>query len=259
VTNLGVDLVKISVKPTTLQKMRTQALIKIGNPNWAEHRVVFSAVARAAMLYHAPLVAWGEDIGEEYGGTVVQNDGSAEDLVDNDLFTEATLEDLVGGDIPEREIFFYLHPDKAQLERQGMRSFYISHYYWWDGLKHYQQAREWGFRPRAAGPLSGNVLDYDNIDEKLCEIHIWFKFLKMGFWRPTDGCCYQIWNGRMTREEAVEIVNAKQYEFPGEYYKEFLEYHSLSEDQFWACVDRWRNPAIWHQVNGQWRLKVPLV
>ena len=29
--------------------------------------------------------------------------------------------------------------------------------------------------------LSGNAIDYDNIDEKLCEIHNWFKFLKFGF------------------------------------------------------------------------------
>ena len=47
-------------------------------------------------------------------------------------------------------------------------------------------ARKFGFMSRRGGPLSGNVLDYDNIDEKLCELHIWFKFLKFGFWRPTD-------------------------------------------------------------------------
>ena len=51
----------------------------------------------------------------------------------------------------------------------------------------------------------------DNIDEKLCEIHIWFKFLKFGFWRPTDQCCYHIWNDRLCRKEAVEIVKEKQY------------------------------------------------
>ena len=33
---------------------------------------------------------------------------------------------------------------------------------------------------RQEGPLSGNYIDYDNIDEKLCEIHLWLKFIKHG-------------------------------------------------------------------------------
>ena len=98
------------------------------------------------------------------------------------------------------------------------------------------------------GELSGNILDYDNIDEKLCELHIWFKFLKFGYWRPTDQCCYQIWNGRMHREEAVDIVLDKQYEFP-------FEYHEITEDQFHKLEDKFRNYDIWHKKNGKWRLK----
>jgi hypothetical protein len=54
VTNLGVDLLKISVRPSTLQKMRRIALLKLGNPNYAEHRVVFAAVARAAGVKKPP-------------------------------------------------------------------------------------------------------------------------------------------------------------------------------------------------------------
>ena len=42
-------------------------------------------------------------------------------------------------------------------------------------------AETMGFRRRVEGPLSGNYLDYDNIDEKLCEINIWLKYLKFGF------------------------------------------------------------------------------
>ena len=79
--------------------------------------------------------------------------------------------------------------------------------------------------------------------------------LKFGFWRPTDQTCYQIWNGRMSREPAVEHVRSKQYEFPHEYLKEFLEYHEITESEFRECEESWRNHDIWHKVNGQWRLK----
>jgi len=258
VTNLGVDLIKIAVRPSTLQKIRRLAFLKIGNPNYAEHRVVFSAVARAASFYNAPLVVWGEDIGVEFGGNVSSSsaqDGSAEELINNDLFREVGFDELLDGVVPDNQLFFYRHPEKEEFRRKRIRSIYLGFYHWWDGYKHYQVARQFGFQQRRLGPLSGNVLAYDNIDEKLCEVHIWLKFLKFGFWRPHDQCCYKIWNGYMSRQEAVQKVREVQYQFPGEYFREFLEYGQLTEQEFWECAERWRNQEIWHKQNGQWRLK----
>lgn len=258
VSNLGVDLVKISVRPSIQQQIRRFALFELGNPNYAEHHVVFAAVARASLYYGAPLVVWGEDIATEFGGNVsdsAKNDGSAEDLINNDLFMNQDFSEFVSDRIDPNGLFFYDHPDQASFEAKKIRSIYLGFYHWWDGYKHYEIAKKFGFIPRREGPLSGNVLDYDNIDEKLCELHIWFKFLKFGFWRPTDQTCYQIWNGRMSREEAVTLVQSKQYEFPHEYLPEFLEYHQITETEFWDCTERWRNPEIWHKVNGNWRLK----
>lgn len=259
VTDLGVDLIKINVRPSTLKKIRRLAFFEIGNPNYAEHRVVFSGVARAALFYNAPLVVWGEDIGVEFGGNVVSTDGSAEQLINNDLFREVDFDQLLKGTISESELFFYRHPDIEEIKRRNIRSIYLGYYHWWDGFKHLQIAKQYGFTGRCAGNLSGNVLNYDNIDEKLCELHIWFKFLKFGFWRPTDQCCYKIWNGYMTREEAVRHIREKQYEFPTEYFKEFLAFHEITESQFWEVAERWRSQEIWHKVAGQWRLKQEII
>lgn len=260
VENLGVDLLKVVVRPSTQKKMRRICLFKLGNPNYAEHRVVFAAVARTAYFYGAPLVVWGEDVGVEFGGNVAASgaEGSAEDLINNDLFRESGFEELVGDEIPERELFFYHHPDKEEIRRKNIKSIYLGFFHWWDGYKNFQRAKEFGFQARRAGNLSGNILNYDNIDEKLCELHIWFKFLKFGFWRPTDQACYHIWNGRMSRDEAVELVAEKQYEFPGEYLPEFLEFHQLTEREFFDWAEHWRNQEIWHKVNGTWRLRTEL-
>jgi N-acetyl sugar amidotransferase len=261
VENLDVDLIKVSVRPSTLKKIRRMAQFRLGNPNYAEHRVVFAAVARTAYFYGAPLVVWGEDVGVEFGGNVSSSsssEGSAEDLINNDLFHEAGFEEFIGDAVPENELFFYAHPDKEEIKRKKIKSIYLGFFHWWDGFKNYQVAQKFGFQGRRAGNLAGNLLNYDNIDEKLCEIHIWFKFLKLGFWRPTDQACYQIWNGRLARDEAVDMVMGKQYEFPGEYLPEFLEYHEMTETEFYESVERWRNKDLWHKVNGTWRLREEL-
>ena len=180
VSNLGIDLQKISVRPSTMRKIRRIALLEIGNPAYAEHRVMFAGVARAALFYKAPLVVWGEDIAVEFGGNVSEssNDGSAEDLSKNDLFRESNFEDLLKRRINENELFFYQYPSQSEIKNIGVKSIYLGFYHWWDGYKHFELAKKFGFQSRAKGPLSGNILAYDNIDEKLCEIHIWFKFLK---------------------------------------------------------------------------------
>ena len=83
------------------------------------------------------------------------------------------------------------------------------------------------------------------------------KFIKLGFWRPHDHTTYKIWNGYMSRSEAVEIVNKIQYEFPA-YLEEFLEYHQLSENIFFNKVEQLRNHDIWIKRDGIWKLRYEL-
>ncbi len=258
VESFNVDLVKISLKPSVFQGIRRRAFLEMGEPNWADHCSTFAGVARIAHLYQVPLVVWGEDIAVEFGGQNRKRIASAEDLIRNDLIKEKTVRYFYNDQIRPETTYFYRHPSKEELEQRQVKSVYLGYYDNWSGYVHYEVSKARGFTSRRLGPLSGNLLDYDNIDEKLCEINIWFKFLKFGFWRPTDQCCYLIWNDRMSRQEAVEIVNQKQYEFPGEYLIDFLEFHCITEDQFWEVAERFRNPAIWHKVNGKWRLKAAL-
>ena len=257
IENLDIDLIKVNVRPSTLKKTRMLGFRKKGNIGYAEHRIVFSAVARVALFYKVPLIVWGEDIATEFGGNISKSseDGSADDLINNDLFREIGFEDLVGDEVNQNELFFYHHPDIKELKQANIKTIYLGHYHWWDGTKNFEFAKKYGFISRKKGPLSGNILDYDNIDEKLCEINIWFKFLKFGFWRPTDQTCYKIWNGYMTRDEAVEKVNKIQYDFPSEYLQDFLDYHDLDENEFWNLAEKWRNKNIWHMVGNKWCLK----
>lgn len=260
VKNLDVDLHQIIVSPKVLKKLRNICFFKLGNPNYAEHRIVFSAVTRAAVEYEIPLVVWGEDIGVEFGGNIDKKSlesGSANSIINNDLFRESSFDKLTENEITDTELFFYNYPSIKEFNNMHIETIYLSHFLHWDGYKNYLKSKEYGFIGRIKGTLSGNVLNYDNIDEKLCEINIWLKFLKLGFWRPHDACAYQIWNGRMTREEAVQIVKNKMYEFPFEYVKEYLEFHNLTEEQFYNNLEKWRNLDLWYKnSNNEWRLKV---
>lgn len=259
VENVGMDFIKVNLKPKTYRHIRRRAFLEQGEPNWAEHCAVFSSVSNIAMIYDVPLIVWGEDISVEFGGHSQERKADAQDINKNDLIKDKTIEDWFDDTVGEKDVFFYKYPDWNAFDSNGVKSIYLGYYHNWDGKKHYEAAKNLGFMERREGALSGNILDYDNIDEKLCEINIWLKYIKFGFWRATDQCCYQIWNGRMTRDEAVEIVNEKQPEFPQEYLQDFLNYHTLSEHDFWNTVEKFRNHDIWEKNQNEWKLKYPLV
>jgi N-acetyl sugar amidotransferase len=259
VTSMNIDLIKISLKPSVFKAIRRKAFFEMGEPNWADHCSVFAGVARIGSLYNVPLVVWGEDIAVEFGGRGGDKPvASADNLLKNDLIRAKKVSDFFDDNIKSNTTFFYSDAGVEGLKERGMKSIYLSYYTNWDGYKNYVVSQKFGFKQRELGCLTGNILDYDNIDEKLCEIHIWFKFLKRAFWRPTDQACYWIWNNHIKREEAVKLVKDKQYEFPAEYYYDFLEFHGITEEQFWHNVDKWRNRDIWNLVDGKWRLKVSL-
>ena len=259
IKDLNVDHMKITIKPSVFRNIRRKCFLEQGEPNWAEHCAMFSSVINTALIYEVPLVVWGEDIAFEFGGLQRQESKpSAIAINKSDLIKEKTVSDWLGTDISDRDVFFYKYPDYDKLKNANVNSIYLGHFLHWYGRKNYEIVKERGFTGRRAGPLSGNYLNYDNIDEKLCEINIWFKYLKFGFWRATDQCCYDIWNNRMTRNEAVEIVNRLSDEFPKEYFQDFLRFHKISEEEFWETVDKFRNSDVWEMKKGEWVLKYPL-
>ncbi|MEF1172707.1 hypothetical protein, partial [Vibrio sinaloensis] len=59
-------------------------------------------------------------------------------------------------------------------------------------------------------------------------------------------------------DEAVDIVNRLQDEFPDNDLEHFLRFHDITEEQFWETAEKFRNQDIWEKVDGQWQLKYKL-
>ena len=59
----------------------------------------------------------------------------------------------------------------------------------------------------------------------------------------------------INREEGVALVNKYDGEFPSKYFKEFLKYLDLEEDEFFDIADRFRSPHLWEKIHNKWILK----
>lgn len=256
ITDLNVDHLKITLKPSVFRNLRRKCFVKRAEPNWAEHAAVFASVTNIALIYDLPLIVWGEDIAFEFGGeSKGESSEDASKIDKSDLSSNLPLSYWFDDHITPKDMYFYTYPDHALLSQNKIKSIYLGHFVNWYGRKNYELVRERGFQPRREGPLSGNYIDYDNIDEKLCEVNIWLKYIKFGFWRATDQTCYDIWNNKISRDKAIEIVNRLSDEFPKEYFPDFLRFHKLSEDEFWETIEKFRNKDIWEMQEGNWVLR----
>ena len=104
------------------------------------------------------------------------------------------------------------------------------------------------------------VIDnYEQIDTVGYYVHPWLKFIKFGHQHGyTDICSQYIRTGRMTREEAVKLVNKHDWKLDRKMLDDFLAFTDYTEKEFWNIVDKFANTDIIEKRDGKWRLKEPI-
>ena len=76
-------------------------------------------------------------------------------------------------------------------------------------------------------------------------------YLKYGFGRATAQLSIDIRNGRITREEALEL--AERYDGKVERAKEFCDFIGMTEKEFWEVADSFRGEKAWMKDDkGNW-------
>ena len=66
----------------------------------------------------------------------------------------------------------------------------------------------------------------------------------------------EIRNGFLTKEEGLRLINKYDGEYPKTYEKEFLDYISMSKEEFNQLCDKFKKKEIWHKKNGKWKLNM---
>ena len=132
---------------------------------------------------------------------------------------------------------------------------YLGYYVKWDPQECYYYAVDnTGFQ---ANPerTEGTYSKYSSIDDKIDPFHYFTTLVKFGLGRCSYDAAQEVRNGKITREEAIYLVNKYDQEFPKKYFKEFCEYINVSEIEFWNAVEKHRSPHIWKKDGNDWTLR----
>ena len=246
ISKLGCDHVLLVTNDRLRPIIARYALETIGDISWCEHVTIFTAPIREALIRNIPLIVYGENPQNEYGGP---NEESQTTL----RMTPSWLDEFGGlnglrpqdivdaGIATKEEMFQYTMPAGK------VNCVFLGQFFDWDGYENFMLARQYGFMPLNTG-VEASGFNYENLDNYQTGIHDRFKYLKFGFSRATDICNNHIRRGRMTREEAIKHIEQWDGNFPetclGKSLGDILEPLGLTVSQYKRLEEKFANPNL---------------
>ncbi|MBI2722908.1 MAG: N-acetyl sugar amidotransferase [Bacteroidetes bacterium] len=252
ISKMGIDVIHFKKNYVAYKKMVVESFKRVGDEMWPNHIGIFTIPVMIAVKFNIPLIIWGENPQQEYGGP---NLDSVKNRVLNRKWLEEfggllgnRIQDMVGVDgITEKELTPYFYPSDEDIERVGVTGIFLGHYFFWDARKQLEIVEKYGFKVKEDGPTEGTYTNYENIDEKLVSLHDYLKYVKYGFGRATDHACIDIRNKRITRAEGLKLIKEFDGKYPHYGVTEFVKYSEMSKDEVDEVINSFTNPILFQQ------------
>jgi len=261
----GCELIRYNTSKQTAKKLSKYQLHKTGDITWHYHAGIMTFPIQTAVLYDIPLMIWGES-----GYRYKAGKYNAEDMVEftekerkehdmRGLEPEDILEDAESRKygITQTDLAPFEYPSDEAIESVGLRGIYLDNFMKWDAITQTKKMiDEWNFATLPAEEHQSNrtFLCFSEIEDAVNGTHDYLKYLKYGYGRATDHAAREVRHGRMTREEAIELVGKCDHNRPADldYVLEFLE---MTEQEFLNAVEPMRDRSIWNKTeDGEWVL-----
>lgn len=258
IAKLGVDHIEISLDKKLRRRINNFTLSEVGDISWAEHITIFTIPIRIATKLDVPLIIWGENPQNEYGGPSISQHATKLDQRWLDEFgglNGLRLSDLSQVSslklVDERSLYWYTYPDLSFKTTNGI---FLGQFFPWDGAQNALEASRYGFKSWH-GPVEGCGYPYENLDNYQTGIHDYFKYLKFGFGRATDLVNNHIRRSYITRHEGRSIIREYDGQYPYRYLglslKAILDEIEMPEEKFHKVVHEFANPLLFDIMPGR--------
>ena len=248
IAKMGIDVIHFKKNYNVYRSMVKEGFIRVGDEMWPNHIGIFTIPINIATKFKIPLIIWGENPQQEYGGpleSIEKNKLTRRWLEEFGGLLGNRIQDMIGVDgLTAKDLTPYFYPSDEELEETGITSLFLGHYFFWDARKQLEVVMKHGFEVKADGPVEGTYTNYENLDEEMHGLHDYLKFVKYGFSRATDHACIDIRNKRLTREQGLELVKKYDGRYPHLSVNAFIEYSGMTKAEIDEILDSYTNPVL---------------
>lgn len=258
--NLGFDIISIRPNPIVAKKLARKSFFERGNIIAASEYCLWASSYIMAVKFNIPLIIQGENAALTLGAAKNQETtGNAFSVMQLETIRGASVDSFVdlSNNITEKDLFLYKIPTVEEMQAKGIKAIFLQYY-----TKEWSQVTNADFA--IARGLTGRSDDlhdlgryrrYTALDSDLQIPNQMIKYLKFGFGYATDEICYDIREGRFSREDGKWYV--KEYDgLCGEKYIDAAcKYLSITKEEFWEVVDKYVNRDLFEKVDGKWKPK----
>lgn len=235
-------------------KLNRLGLVLVGDISWPEHVAIFTTPFRIASALRIPLIFYGENPQNQYGGPLGSEVGKEMKRrwrSEFGGFLGLRPSDMVGQEgITERDMDDYLLPEEDQAEAYFLGQFIGP----WDSHRNAQVAMNAGMC--AALPIRSNLWPAENLDNAQTGIHDFFGRLKYGYGRLAAQASVDVRAGRMSRDEAMALVRTNDGLFPFVYggvpIERVLESIGMGQEEFVEICNRFTNFELFKESKVEW-------
>ncbi len=239
---LGVDAIRFTPNWRIVRKLMLESLVRKGDFCWHCHTGIFSFPMHIAIKFNVPLIFWGEP-SAEYTNYYDYSEDDVE-MVDEKRFNRfvnlgINAEDMFGminsedDPVDPRDLIPYTYPKMKDLRKLGYHSVCLGSYIPWnvkENVKYFQKFLPWWQGDEVEG-IPFDRYPYEKIECYMQGLRDYIKYIKRGYSRASQMATLDIRHGRMSRDEALEMI--KRYEGKKPHALPiFLDYLGITEDEF---------------------------
>lgn len=236
--NLGFDVIVSGPAPGVWRRLIKEAFMKFANWAKAAEVALYGSVPKMAIKYNIELIFIGENQSLRDPKTIGRNPWEY-----NNISSQNTLD---GGDISwmqdtessMKNLIPYTFPTSKEITNANLNIIDLGWFMKdWDNQTNAEYSCLSGIEIRTDSPQNtGDLLGVSALDEDWVTLNQMIKYYKFGFGKVTDYVNEDIRAGRISRENAIKLVEKYDGCCSHKYIKSFCDYIEISTDNFWECV-----------------------
>ena len=249
--------IEITPNRTTRAKLNRLGLEMVGDISWPEHVSIFTTPFKAALDLRIPLIFYGENPQEAYGGPMGSEEATQMTrrwVAEFGGFLGLRPDDLTD-QVGIKAMQDYMPPTAFDVAQAGIQAHFLGAYFPWDSHRNARDAQAAGMQTfHNEPPCAASYWVAENLDNAQTGIHDHMMYRKYGYGRLCTQLAVDVRMGMIQRDKALEIVRRRDGLFPETYcgvpVHEVCDRIGVTRQRLFDIMDDFTNWPLFEKPDG---------